>query len=179
VDAALRSIIGGLAGDVLSAALGPRAALHELTAITSEPGATEQPLHADACWSAGAPRLVTAVPGAARCPRQINGPHALLPIHALAELLPGRGLVPPPGCVLAAQPARGAKTRGESTGLVRFEKGRCGLDGLDVMARGGGEQLRPKQIDPELLFRRAERRRWRWGQAAARRLSRHHINSAR
>jgi len=59
VEAVLRATLAGPAGAILAAALGRGAELCELTVITSDPGATEQGLHADACWTETAPRLIT------------------------------------------------------------------------------------------------------------------------
>ena len=59
VEAVLRTTLAGPAGAMLVSALGRGAELCELTAITSDPGATEQGLHADACWTETAPRLIT------------------------------------------------------------------------------------------------------------------------
>ena len=59
VEAAVRAALTGNAGDILIAALGRDAELCELTTITSDPGTPGQYLHADACWSVAAPRLIT------------------------------------------------------------------------------------------------------------------------
>jgi ectoine hydroxylase-related dioxygenase (phytanoyl-CoA dioxygenase family) len=59
VVSVLRATLDGEPGLVLVDALGPDAELCELTAITSEPGASSQPAHSDNHWSPTAPRLIT------------------------------------------------------------------------------------------------------------------------
>ena len=61
VTALLRAALSGTngAGAALLGLLGPDAELCELTAVVSEPGAAEQPLHSDGYWSDSTPRLIT------------------------------------------------------------------------------------------------------------------------
>ena len=58
LEALLRAAVAGPIGRVLEDTLGRDAELYELTAIASDPGATEQYLHADATFDAGAPLKV-------------------------------------------------------------------------------------------------------------------------
>lgn len=138
VDAALRSIIGGLAGDVLSAALGPHAALHELTAITSEPGATEQPLHADACWSAGAPRLVTVFLALHDVLDKSMGPTRFCPFTHSPSCFPGGVWLPPPDAYSRPHPHAAQKLAENPPAWYGLRRGDAVLMDSTSWHGGGG-----------------------------------------
>ena len=59
IDSTLRSLLSGAIGQCLLSALGRDAELCGLIGITSEPGAAAQSVHADASYSALAPRMIT------------------------------------------------------------------------------------------------------------------------
>jgi hypothetical protein len=96
VEAAVRAAVGGPAGAIPAAALDRGAELCELTAVTSEPGAAEQALHADACRSAAAPRLVTLFLALHGVLDEGMGPTRFcLETHA-PRCFPGGAWLPPP-----------------------------------------------------------------------------------
>lgn len=96
VEAVVRAALKGQAGTILAAALGRGAELYELTAITSEPGATEQMLHADGCWQASAPRVVTMFLALHDILDEAMGPTSFCPETHAPRCFPDETWLPPP-----------------------------------------------------------------------------------
>eukprot|EP00941_MAST-03F_sp_MAST-3F-sp1_P003723 g3723.t1 len=96
VEAVLRATLAGPAGAILEAALGRKAELCELTAITANPGATKQGLHADACWTETAPRLITIFLALHDILDETLGPTRFCPETHVPRCFPGETWHPPP-----------------------------------------------------------------------------------
>jgi len=96
VEAVLRATLAGPAGAILEAALGRDARLCELTAITANPGATKQGLHADACWTKTAPRLITIFLALHDILDETLGPTRFCPKTHAPRCFPGETWHPPP-----------------------------------------------------------------------------------
>ena len=96
IEAAVRAALSGGAGAVLLQALGGDATLCELTAITSEPGAAAQEMHADSAWSAAPhPRLITAFLALHDVRDERLGPTRFVPETHAPRNHPGGVWVPP------------------------------------------------------------------------------------
>jgi len=126
VEAVLRSVLAGEAGEALVSALTCDAELQELTAITSEPGATGQSIHSDDNWSATAPRRLTIFLALHNVVDEAMGPTRFYPGTHAPCCFPGERWLPPTAALAAERQSAWFELRAGDAVLMDSLTWHCG-----------------------------------------------------